>query len=430
MALSRYAYIALDDYALEELRREYYSLRPKGRVRLLQRLARTGRLHEEMGELAVKDRNAVVRQWIARQAGLLRTAPQAKDHERYQDQIERLKHDPDEAVRACLFESDAMSPLWYDTDGWLAWFKEATHTQRLAMMRNPDLNERFVEMVFDPDDTKLGIDQKVRAQFVFAILSNKRAVEAREWEQTGDYWVDQARKEGREHFATLWALAAKWPPDSWVTKFAYQHVSTDGETKLRVYKQCKSDFGLRYAILENDAPELDKNGGRAHGPSEVLKAGHKDNDEMCRELAFSKSPKHLEPTPGMNALAYGRAAVPGILEMLAAFLILRSAATHSETVTYASLVAIYVAVRLIENRLGLQIWQHALLSSQRHLRLLELLRDPLYTAELRTTAEADAEEQAEDFRKTRIKTSIRSVCLDLVGIAAGVYLVAAFVQGI
>ena len=67
MALSRYAYLALDAYTLEELRREYYSLKPKGRIRLLQRLSRKGRLHEEMRELAVKDQNALVRQWIARQ---------------------------------------------------------------------------------------------------------------------------------------------------------------------------------------------------------------------------------------------------------------------------------------------------------------------------------------------------------------------------
>jgi hypothetical protein len=147
-------------------------------------------------------------------------------------------------------------------------------------------------------------------------------------------------------------------------------------------------------------------------------------------LAFSKSPKRLEPTPVMNALAYGWAAALSICEMLVALVLLRSAATHSETVIYTLLVMIYVAVRLVENRLGLQIWQHALLSSQRHLRLLKLLRDPEYTPELRQTLEADGVEQSEDFRKTRIKLSIRSACLNLVGVATALYLVTTVVRGV
>jgi hypothetical protein len=422
MALSRYAYIALDDYTLEELRREYHSLGPKGRIRLLQRLAPNGNLHEKVRQLAVEDRNAVVRQWFAREVDDL-----------YRDQIERLKNDPDELVRACLFEGPALAPtsVLNPETAWLAWFKEATHIQRLAMMRNRELPHKFIETVFDPEDTKLGIDMKVRAQFVFAILSNKRAVEATEWVQIWDdpYGIDQGRKEDKRHFATLWALAGKWPPDSGVPYHVYSNVSVDGETKVRAYSQCEDKF-LRMAILENDVPELDERGRWAHGPSKVLKSGQKDGDEGCRELAFSKSPKRLEPTPVMNALAYGWAAALSICEMLVALVLLRSAATHSETVIYTLLVMIYVAVRLVENRLGLQIWQHALLSSQRHLRLLKLLRDPEYTPELRQTLEADGVEQSEDFRKTRIKLSIRSACLNLVGVATALYLVTTVVRGV
>jgi hypothetical protein len=327
MALSRYS--RPDAYTLEELRREYSSVGSKGRVKLLQRLARKGELGERMEQLAVEDENAMVRQWAARHVDL-------SDEQKWQ-----LKYDPDEFVRACLWENSEVLPWFEKESDWLAWFTDATHIERLAMMRNPQVHDKFIEIVFDPEDTILGIDLEVRAQLVFAILSNKQAVEAdmssfSEWDKRGDVWGywNMTTKQ-KEHFPKLWTLAAKWPPESGVPYHVFRNVSIDCETKLRIYKQCEKEPALRLAILENDLPELDESGGKARGPSKVLKAGKRDNDETCREMAYLKSPKRLEPKPVMNALSYGWAAAPSMVEILVALLFLRSAMTHFESVTYA-----------------------------------------------------------------------------------------------
>jgi hypothetical protein len=306
------------------------------------------------------------------------------------------------------------------------------------MMRNPNLNVRadFIEIMFDPEDTKLGIDLEERKKYVFAILSNKRAVEASllsysEWEEATE--ADDAsgyihsRKENKRHFANLWALAGTWPPMG-VRQHVYRNVSVDGETKVQVYKQ-SDNFLLRMAILENDLPELDEDGKRADGPSKVLEVAKEDSEEMCRNLAYSKaSPQRRKPTPVFSALRYGWAAATGIVEMLVAVILLRSATTHFETVTYALLVMIYCSIRLSGIGHGLLIWQQARHSSQRHVRLLDLLHDPQRTKEQRQTVEADAVNEAEDYRKVEITWIIDSACLSFMGIGAALYLVVVLVQ--
>ena len=409
MALSRYA--RLDTYTFEELRRDYGARGSKGRIRLLKRLAREGELEETISQLGVEDPEATVRQWVARHVDLSK------------DQVVRLKSDSDEFVRACLFENPATRVFFASLDRWLELFAEANHTERLAMMRNPNLGfcTDFIEILFDSEDTKLGIDLETRAQYVVAVLSNKLAAEAN---NADNYSTREANK---RHFAVLWTLITAWPPQQReVRHHVYRNVSVDGETKLHIYRQSDNEY-LRRAILENELPELTESGERTIGPSKVLEEAKKDSDEACRRIAYSKSPTPRERTPVRNALSYGWTTVTSIVEMLVAVLLLLSASARFETVTYCLLVMIYVSARSNEVWHGLAFWEQALLSRQRYIRLLDLLRDPLYTKELRKTFEAETVDQAEEFRHAKIKRTIRSICLGLIGIGAAIYLVAALV---
>ena len=146
MALSRYA--VLDAYTLEELRRSYYSFDTRGRIRLLRTLSRSRELPNQIIDCAIKDSSTEVRRWVAQHVNLSG------------EDADRLRSDSDEFVRTCLWENPSVTerPLFTQVEDWVAWFKNCSGAERLAMMRNPSLHDKFVEMLFNPEDKALDID--------------------------------------------------------------------------------------------------------------------------------------------------------------------------------------------------------------------------------------------------------------------------------
>jgi hypothetical protein len=375
MSLSRYA--RLDAYTFTELRREYSGLGAEGRVRLLERLNEGHELPREVAQLAVEDQNVSVRQWAARHLDLS------------DEQAERLRAEGDEFMRACLWENPevALFDLRVSSvERWVDCFNGATHLERLAMMRNPSgFRQEFIEMIFDPEDSKLPIDLEERRQLVFALLSNNSVVEADQ--------KDSVRNQ--EFFAKLWMLAGKWPR-RWVRQHGeasgdlavpytvYRNVPIDRETKRRVLARCEEP-SLREAI--NDLPERGDPGGG---------------------------------TRVRKALSYGSTAENAI-EVLIAFLLLRSATGRSEEILYSVLVILYLTVRQIGGTLGHSMLEQHRLQAQRHIRLLELFRDSQLTKAAREAYAAEAEEQ----KQAEVKLLIWLACSSLMWAGAAFYLVRA-----
>ena len=184
MALSRYQLI--DAYTLEELRREYQNAGAKGRIRLLQKFHKNNQvLPSEIVRLAVEDPHVEVRQWLARHGkalNLMLALTDDSDDLKVESFGNRLRNDPDPFVHACLRENPNVFGSIFFKD-WKEYFHDATPFERLALVRNPKVNEELIEKIFDPDDKELDIDLVARRGLNFAFLTNteylaKRVTEA------------------------------------------------------------------------------------------------------------------------------------------------------------------------------------------------------------------------------------------------------------
>jgi hypothetical protein len=187
---------------------------------------------------------------------------------------DRLKHDPDPFVRACLRENPHIFVGFdfLDKDKCKSYFQESTHLERLALVRNPEVCDELIERIFDPDDTELGIGINERSELVKAYLTNADSVR---WSHPRDGYLDIFG-----HSSKLWEFISKWPDVSESPQFGvYSYLGADDGTKAKVYQACDVP-AWRTTILENST-ERD---------IDTLKLGIRDADERCREIAFSKIP--------------------------------------------------------------------------------------------------------------------------------------------
>lgn len=294
MALSRYS--VTDEYVLEELRREYQMADAKGRIRLLKRLYKSGITPPfEVMLSAVEDPNVEVRQWIARNGksldrrGFRLVNDELVPEPPERNLIERLKNDPDPFVRACLLENPHASDG--DEAWWMERFREATHLERLALVRNPEVHRALsfrgslLEMIFDPEDKELGINLEERTELARAFLTNEKALA-----QIAVPLMDPSAEALAHRFSrTIWNLALNWPADGIgaprdkIPWLVYEHVPARDEIKAEIYQKIDEPV-LRRVILESCTRLAEK----------TLKLGIKDDDDTCRFLACEKVPS-IEP---------------------------------------------------------------------------------------------------------------------------------------
>lgn len=289
MGLPRYDII--DAYTLEELRREYSVSDANGRIRLLQRLHKGGRIPPfQIALSAVEDPRVEVRQWMARLGYLDYSEQEEEEEEERPPDYEasrpnlaaRLKRDPDPFVRACLRENPTVFGIGED---WIECFREATHLERLALVRNPEVDDELMRKVFDCEDRELGISLEERGALVRAFLTNQQAL-SRSKSIDVRHAFDQVM--GAEtlgaldwvmtsgHFSQLWTLISKWPERTGNLQYAvYRYVNAPDDTKAEVYRVCAEPV-WRQAILENCDPD----------DLQTIELGMKDPDDGCRELAY------------------------------------------------------------------------------------------------------------------------------------------------
>ncbi len=262
-------YTVADAYVIEELKRRYESADGKGRIQLLRSIYRKqSHLPYDLALLAVEDSNVEVRQWIARYGGYLdysehwpeKTTDSWSAAGRYPEKNlkNRLQNDLDSFVRACLRENPRIYSVMTN---WKARFEEATHLERLALVRNPFVGKDLIERLFDPDDGQLNIPMEQRKELIAAFLTNSEALNLDQGDRTklGD---------------KIWPLAFKWPLESRMPADIIWYVPAGDQTKATVYRSCQ-DPRFREAILEHCTPD----------DVQTVALGMKDVDENCRAAA-------------------------------------------------------------------------------------------------------------------------------------------------
>lgn len=213
--------------------------------------------------MVVKDQDAQVRQWIAKNGERLdyREGKEIEGQTVYEfperNLEDLLKNDPDPFVQACLREN----PTVYDYDRfsehWKQDFQVASPLERLALVRNPDVNYQLIKAVFDPEDTELGIDHTERKKLILASLTNPSVQEIGSSE--------------------LWELASKWPRDSEIQPLVFRHAFANEDIRRETYKQ--TDIPEWRAEILTSCNDNDL---------ETIQLGMQDSDDRCRELAHEK----------------------------------------------------------------------------------------------------------------------------------------------
>ncbi len=278
MDASRYS--AIDEYTLQELIRQYSAATPPERIAIMATLYDAGVMPPyEVALRAVTDESALVRRWMARNSRYLdyRDSVDGIDSS---DDLQRfnlllpLLNDSDDFVRASLYENRYIFSD-VSVDEWHEMFSDASHLERLAMVRNPRTHGALglLEALFEPESTHLGLSLAQREQIVSALLVSRQALT--EHHRNG---ADLPPEPWDAHlFSHLWRLISKWPAESRVRKNIHLYIGTTIKTKAGIYRQCKQAT-FRADILRNLDPD----------DSDTLELGMKDHDNLCRFLAFSK----------------------------------------------------------------------------------------------------------------------------------------------
>src|SRR5574341_2233706 len=245
-------YHVVDAYVAFELLDDYDSADAGGRIALLGAfLEGEVPVPFELAARAARDPHRAVRAWFARHARLFEYAGDGGGLRA------ALLEDPDPFVRASLRENPAAFDGSRAGESWAGHFREASHLERLALMRNRAVcGAPLVEALFDPERGDVEVGLAERRELVLAYLTNARV--RRESHRaspvnTGYLWDSWECLRQRGHFSRLFRLAAKWPSASGIREAVYRHLGAEDADKAAAYRACR-DPRLRAAILANCGP--------------------------------------------------------------------------------------------------------------------------------------------------------------------------------
>jgi len=313
MELHRYTFP--DPYIVADLRGRYETADAKGRVQLLIELSKNEdcQLPYEIAALAVGDTNVEVRRWIARHGRYLDyekgdSSGQAAKPEEHNLWM-RLKADPDPLVRAQLRENPGILPPVGRIGKSMQWFRESSHLERLALVRNEQIEENLIEQLFDPDETELGLTLTERYELCCAFLTNCTVIDTHVKDAgvvgNPSAWDGWTWYSARKFLGTLWLNAAKWPKGTGnLQHVVYRYVAVDDETKAKVYESCDEPV-WRKAILYNSNAKRDHN---------TFAMALRDRDDGCRELAYSLIPKIDEKELSVLSVGEDKPALCGLAD--------------------------------------------------------------------------------------------------------------------
>jgi hypothetical protein len=411
MPLSRYKHI--DEYTSAELKLLFENGDAEFRLALLRRLQRKGPLPEVIVQLASTDNDPRVRHKLAVHKGELS-----------REIIERLRRDPELAIRAAVCESRSFLPrLFDDMQGQIEILNSLTPIERLALMRNPGIREGLAEKIFDHEDSELGLSERERCQLITNYLANTGAFRPERLDT--DFYLKAGItasdayaivSDNKKHYEHLWRIARKW--DWWALRGdVYATAPVSDNLKAETYKQEQNEWARLCLVRACTATDI-----------KTLKAATEDKDYVVSRLAFEKLALsgHSDDKKA-NALSYTWTAITGLIEIAIALLLLNSEESRSGKLTISLVLMTYIAVRVSASALGRTAWEESFAGLARYVHTLKLLRDPGYKKERQSFDEAVAA-AAQKLQKGKVTVLIRAVALDIVGICAMIYLVKTIFQ--
>jgi hypothetical protein len=271
-----------DEYATQMYIAEYKSITtPHGRKEFLRELRRGGvRMAPEFLDLIYTDENAYVRAWAA---GHLETDWfDARIHE------QALLQDPEPIVRAALWSNPKCQKLpWKDprtrlSEGWEEQLRAMSQIERLALMRNPELEMRFVVALMETPSEQLEMTESEHSTVLCAAAVNPYLVWGSRLTGRQDWLACGEGNPVFKEYGTMWTLCL----DKWIYTLVpecfFKHIQTTPEIKKAIYQRLleKQDDryfkNLRVDVILSCDPLMD-------GP--VLKMAWNDPDQDCREIA-------------------------------------------------------------------------------------------------------------------------------------------------
>jgi hypothetical protein len=288
--------------------------------------------------------------------GILESVSNLNSEESALNLATRMKNDPDPFIRACLRENPTVFNEFSFILHWKEYFQEATHLERLALVRNPSVYHVLIEKLFDPEEKELGISLEERTELVFAFLSNEKTLTQAEnnaWLKGCPAPPDGGIFASADSFLRrLWELASKWSKESGVPYLVYRYVPVYDDTRVATYNTV-DEPKLRRVILEN-CGELDR---------ETIQLGLKDDDEWCRYWAYRKI-RGVEPA-GLEAILKGEGSAIALTGL-----------ARNKSLPVAELEKVRERLLDLKDDTGIEAARDTIEEIQKEMRKKQLPRDP------------------------------------------------------
>ena len=207
-----------------------------------------------------------------------------------EDLVQTLKNDKDILIRCALYENE-----YFHMHEQEELFKSSSHIERLAMMRNPKLDERLILKIYNVDKNEFNLSDDERKELIFALCINKEFIKKITHEP--GHWAFFELNHWNESFCEdLYDEAFKWrTKDPKVARITFGTFPCPADKKLEIYRKLKDDDdawvkALRAALFESIPYDVytKKDTFDAEKYNELCKEGLLDKDSWVREHAAEK----------------------------------------------------------------------------------------------------------------------------------------------
>ena len=165
--------------------------------------------------------------------------------------------------------------------------------ERLAIIRRGNIDRDLVKRIFEPEDKTLGIEPHERKELAVAFLRKRAdgnvarnlAKRFREAKSKASMPLEFADTAGWE-LEELWTLVIRWPEDSGLQIFIFNHVNAADEIIEGIFSKCDRPE-WRYAVLKNDH-HFSEPSHNTVSECKVLKLAVDDKDPAIRKVAYEQ----------------------------------------------------------------------------------------------------------------------------------------------
>ncbi len=287
-------YQVQDGLTLREVIRILKAGNTEVKIDLIKKLAPHDAIPLELAKIITSDSEPEIRRTLASYAHSMYYWP--LNHSIGQkpefDIAEVLRKDEDELVRCALYENPSFAFGVKD-------FSAASHIERLALVRNPEIIPHIIVKIYEPDDKDFNLADKERLELVQAYCTNRvKTDESKrdsfdfEFNEMFDDVLNQKLlgwPSKVNFYDNLWDAAFKWlgvNPE--ITRLTVRSFGASGKKVLEVYEKLKDKkyAQVRRAVFEN---KIIQDELRKEGYSELKKKGLEDEDTWIRYISAATS---------------------------------------------------------------------------------------------------------------------------------------------